>query len=496
MAFNDLRAWIDLLEKKNELSRIPAEVDWNEELGAITREVSSAKGPALLFENIKGYKDAPCRRLLTGTLGSRSRVRLALGLPETMREREIVQWLRGRIRTGTPPVTVPTGEIKENIVRGDDIDLLRRFPVPLWNPRDAGRYIFTLVSTVTRDPVTGELNVGTYRGQVVDKNKVAVFLARNQDWGKHFTKYESMGREMPVAAVLGWDPNLFMCSGSPLAAPEFNVCGSMRGEPVSLVKCETSDLMVPASAEIVGEGKISTDPATFVMEGPFAEYPGYYGGVAERRPVVRVECITHRNDPILVGLVAGATPGRYPSDGYFLKYMLPALVWNNLEEGGIPGVLDISFDGWPEIMKVRIHKSYRHHAQHLANAIWGSKFAVHQAKILIVVDDDIDIRDRTAVDWALAYRVNAAMGDVSFFDGLGSPLDPSVPLEERDAIKYGQGTWRRMLIDATINWSLEQRPEWDNNRYPPVGTEISAAARELLKRRWREYGLPDSMKPQ
>ncbi|MDP2718772.1 MAG: UbiD family decarboxylase [Dehalococcoidia bacterium] len=490
MAFKDLREWMALVESKGELKRIKAEVDWKEEIGAITREVASRRGTALLFENIKDYHDTSCTQLLTGTLGSRGRVRMALGLPDTMRDREIINWLRGRLRTTIDPVIVNSGPTKENILKGDGIDLYN-LPVPFWNPLDGGRYIFTLVCMVTRDPFTGEHNVGTYRGMIVGKNKVAVFLARSQDWGKHFTAYESLGQEMPVAAVLGWDPNLFMCSGSSVVGEEYKVCSAIRGEPVPLVKCETSDILVPASAEIVIEGKISTDPATYVMEGPFAEYPGYYAGMPEPRPVVRVECITHRNDPILVGLVAGATPGRYPSDGFFLKYFWPALMWSGLEDNGIPGITDITFDGWPEIMKVRIHKSYRGHAQQLATAIWGSKFANHGGKILIVVDDDIDIRSREAVDWALAYRVNAAMGDIAFFDTLGSPLDPSVPMEDRDIIKYGQSSWRRILIDATINWGLEPRPEWGGKRYPPLGTEITPAMQELITRRWKEYGLPD-----
>ena len=113
----------------------------------------------------------------------------------------------------------------------------------------------------------------------------------------------------------------------------------------------------------------------------------------------------------------------------------------------------------------------------------------HQGHIIDFVDDDIDIRNRIAVDWALAYRVNAAMGDIAFFDTFGSPLDPSVPMEERDVIKYGQGSWRRVLIDATINWGLEPRPEWGGKRYPPLGTEISPAMQELIKKRWHEYGL-------
>lgn len=487
MALQDLRAWIALLEAKGELKRIKVEVDWDEEIGAVAREVASRRGPALLFENIKGYTDTPCHQLLTASLGTRRRVRLALGIPDEMNDTEAVLHLRKQFRSPREPEVTEAGPVKENIVQGDAVDLYK-LPVPKWNPGDGGRYIFTMCSLVTRDPATGQINVGTYRGMVLDKNRIAVLLTRSQDWGKHFTSWEARGQEMPVAAVIGWDPVLFMCSGTPLPGDEYGVCGAIRGEPVSLVRCQTSDLMVPAAAEIVIEGRISPDPATFVSEGPFVEYPGYYGDV-EARPVMRVECLTYRNNPTFAGLIAGASPGRYPSDGHWLRYFWPAVIWNGLEDAGITGITDISFDGWPEILKVQIHKSYQAHAQHLACALWGLKFANNGGKLLIVVDDDIDIRDRSAIDWALCYRVNPAMGAIAFFDTLGCALDPSIPVEQKNIAKYGQAMWRRTLIDATINWALEPRPEYGGRRYPPVGTEPSPRMQATVKRRWQEYGF-------
>lgn len=488
MAFQDLRAWIALLEEKGALKHIKAEVDWNEEIGAITREVASSKGPGLLFENIKDYQEAPCHRLLAATLGSRRNVRWALSLPDNITDKEVVQRLRLQLRKSVEPVVLSSGPVKDIITKGNDVNLFK-LPVPKWNPGDGGRYINTMVSIVTRDATTGKLNLGTYRGMIAEKNKISVLLSRPTDWGGHFTQMEARKQEMPVAAILGWDPTLFMCSGTPLEGEEYRICGVIRGEPVPLVKCETSELLVPASAEIVLEGRISPDPSTFMMEGPFAEYPGYYTGMPEPRPVIQVDCISHRRDPILVGLVAGATPGRYPSDGFWLKYFWTAAVWNSLDDAGISGITDVDFDGWPETLKVQIHKSYRAHAQRLAAAIWGSKFANSAAKIIIVADEDIDIRDRTALDWALAYRVNPGMGDVSFFDTTGNALDPSIPFEDRDVVKHGQAIVRRMLIDATINWGLEPRPEYGGKRYPPLGTEITPQMREKIKSRWKEYGL-------
>ena len=135
----------------------------------------------------------------------------------------------------------------------------------------------TSASVVTRDPETGILNAGTYRGMIAKKNTIGVLLAMTQGWGKHFSKYKNRGQEMPVAVVIGWDQT-FMAASTPVNHSEYEIAGSLRSAPVELVKCETSDLLVPASAEIVLEGFVSPDPRTFEPEGPFSEYPGYYAG--------------------------------------------------------------------------------------------------------------------------------------------------------------------------------------------------------------------------
>ena len=142
----------------------------------------------------------------------------------------------------------------------------------------------TSASVVTMDPETRILNVGTYRGMISTKRTISVLLATTQGWGKHFSKYKNLGQEMPVAVVLGWEPSLFMVASTPLVYPEYEMAGSLRGSPVELVKCETSDLWVPATAEIVIEGLVSPDPKSFEIEGPFSEYPGYYAGRRMPKP--------------------------------------------------------------------------------------------------------------------------------------------------------------------------------------------------------------------
>ena len=489
MAFNDLREWIGDLEKSNDLKRINAEVDWDEEIGAITREVSSHFGPALLFENIKDHTNTICRRLFTNGTGTRERVCRFIGAPEEASYRELVSLFKDRFSHPVKPERVKTGPVKENIVKGDGVDLFQ-LPVPKWNPLDGGRYIMTSGSVVTQDPDTGTLNAGTYRGMISTQKTVGVLLAMTQGWGKHFSKYENRGQVMPVAVVLGWDQTLFVAASTPVNYPEYEMAGSLRKSPVPLVKCETSDLLVPASAEIVLEGFISPDPKTYEPEGPFSEYPGYYAGRKVPKHALRVECITHRNDPIFHGCLTGASPGRTNEGTTWTPATFSAMAWLYLEQAGVPNVVGVWRGKWPELMRVQIRKSHRGHAQQVAAALWGCHLGNYAAKHIIVVDEDIDIFDWEAIEWALCYRLNAGLGDITMFPGTsGSMLDPSVPLEERDSVKYGHGKWTRVLIDATINWELEPQEQYGGNRYPPVGTAISTRMTETLKRRWKEYGF-------
>lgn len=489
MKTRDLRDWIKSLEVKNDLKRIAVEVDWDEEIGAITREVSSRGGPALLFENIKGHSDTACRRLFTNGTGTRERVCRILGLAETTSYADMVPIFKERFSRPLKPVEVSRGPVKENIVRGADIDLFH-FPVPKWNPLDGGRYIMTSASVVTMDPDTRELNAGTYRGMIANRNTIGVLLAMTQGWGKHFSKYKNRGQDMPVAVVIGWDQSLFIAASTPVSRSEYEVAGSLRGAPVELVKCETSDLRVPASAEIVLEGFISPDPKSHVPEGPFSEYPGYYAGRTTPKHALRVECITHRDDPIFHGCLTGASPGRTNEGTTWTPAAFSAMAWQYLEQAGVPNVTGVWRGKWPELLRVQIKKSHRGHAQQVAAALWGCHLGNYAGKHLIVVDDDIDIHDWEAIEWALCYRVNAGLGDITTFPGTsGSMLDPSVPAAERDSVKYGHGKWSRVLIDATINWELEPQEQYGGERYPPVGTAISPEMAATLKRRWKEYGL-------
>lgn len=496
MKGKDLRKWMAKLEEEGLLKRITCEVDWDLEIASITRRCQTEGGPALLFENIKDHKDTWCKKYFTSGLGTRERMALSLDLERDAPYKTMTKVIKDRLSKTISPIIVDSGPVKENIVKGKDVDLYQ-FPAPKHHHLDGGRYIVTFAGVVTKDPDTGYCNVGLYRGMVVDKNRIGMLLVPNQHWGVHFAQYRARGEAMPVAIVCGWDPCLQVSASTPLQHPnlkygEYEFCGSLSQAPVELVKCETVDLMVPSSAEIVFEGFISPDPKSFMVEGPFGEYPGYYGGAASPKPTLEVTCVTFRNDPILRGLTEGITPGKWSEAAFFVGPDWSAGFWSILEAVGVPGILDV----WAPpvtcgtILLIQIKKLYRGHAKQVANAVWGSTMSNYAAKFVIVVDEDIDIHDPEAVNWAISYRVNPAMDQVLFFPGTpGSILDPSTPLHLRNALKYGNGKWTRTLIDATKNWELEPQEQYGGQIFPPIATDLTPEQVELINRRWKEYGF-------
>jgi UbiD family decarboxylase len=495
MGFMDLREWITLLDKAGDLRRVTAEVDWDREIGAVARRVLEKRGPALLFESIKGYRDGRCTRLFTGGLGDRRRLARALGFPTDVSNAELVQYVMKKNRETIPPRIVGTGPVKEHVLRGADIDQAA-FPVPKWHHLEGGRYLHTFSGIVTRDPDTRVMNVGIYRGMIGRRDTTPFLLIKGgQHWGQHFVKYAARGEAMPVACVIGWDPIMPFLAGSPIPAGicEWDVMGAYRGEPAELVRCETVDLEVPAAAEIVIEGTISDDPATYELEGPFGEFTGYVSDVPTKRPTMRITCITHRSQPILRGCLEGTLPGSFSENSVMSSVQRAAIAWNILSAAGISDVRDVYVHPITNGVNicVQLRKRYQGQPKQVAAALWGNNAAQYRYKHVIVVDDDIDPSSYEQLDWALAHRVNAGEGGLVVFPGIfGSPIDPSTPLENRDVARLGTGLWNRVLIDATRSWAFEARPEWGGERFPPtVRPAESDEAR--VRSRWTEYGLGD-----
>ena len=486
MAFISLREWVDILEAEGELKRIRTKVDWNGEIAGIVSRAYSTRGPALLFENIKDHENTWCSKLLVGGLSQRSRVALTMGMPKDTPQPELVKLLRKRFREPVEPEMVDTGPVKENIIRGADVDLFQ-IPVPMWHPMDGGRYINTWCGVVTMDPETGEHNVGMYRAMISGRNKLGVLLVPAQGWGGHYAKYQRLGKPMPVAMVYGCDLSFGFMAATPITSmTEYEAMGAIRQAPVPLARCETSDIKVPANAEIVVEGTISPDPATYEMEGPFGEWTGYYG-MAAKRPVFQVDCITHRNDPIYRGNLEGLKPGMVNEDAASAYVTMSTVVWDVLEASSIPGIIDVVAAPWTI---VKIHKTYQGQARQIAAALWGSRLAVNFAKVVMVVEEGVNTRSLSSLQLAVQTYVDPMRDVIPFPLEVGSSLDVNLSSADRDELLYGAGRQNKLLIDATIDWTKHPiREEWGNRRLPPTCTEQLPEVEKLVDSRWPEYGI-------
>ncbi len=483
MAYKDLREWLATLEQEGELARITAEVDWHLEIGAIARENMDRGGPALLFERIKDHTDTLCTKLLTCSLSSFSRIALMLGLSKDTPYKELIQVWRERMRKPVEPVIVTSGPCKENILKGDEVDLFQ-FPAPHWQKRDGGRYLGTFHGVVTRDPETGWTNVGLYRQMLHDRHTTTMSVAQGQHIWFHWRKYRARGENVPLAVAIGWDQVLPAVAAAPVPTgmDEYRIMGALRQEPVELVRCETVDLYVPASSEIVLEGEVITDRAAFIPCGPYGEFTGHYGP-ASLRPPFKVRCITFRNDPILQGTMEGMPINE---DHRICSVSHSAVIWDLLEErmNGITGVNNDPSTAYANLI-VQIDNSYYGQVQQVAANVWSSHLSNMMCKNIIVCDQDVDIYDLNKVFWALAYRVDPAK-DIIPFPGWISALDPVV--HPKDRLGPGGNKGIRLLIDATKPIDRPRSEEYWGEKFPPVAYP-DAETMQKVRARWREYGI-------
>lgn len=495
MAFKELRGFLAALEAEGELKKINSEVDWDEEIGAIYQEAIIKKSPAILMTNIRDYKNTHGKKISMLNEANLKRVCIALDRPKDSAYKDLVNMWRTRIKTPIKPVLVSSGPCKEVIHKDREVDLLE-FPVPRIHPLDGGRYILTWAMVITKDPETGWVNAGVYRGMVLDKNSIGVLYQKNQHWALHGAKYAKMGKPMPVAAVIGPEPVIMMTASTkcPPNISEYDIAGAIRQEPFELVKCETVDLEVPAAAEIVLEGEMSLDPSTFRLEGPFGEYPGHYTSLGpELRPVFKVNCITHREDPLFTIQVSGVVPAVSPelqgnlSSMVFVGFANTAFMLDYLEGLGIPGVVDYAAYGpGSAISIVSIRQQYYGHAKQIASALWVTP-RNHDSKYVIVVDEDIDVRDLHKVMLAIGNRTQGGKSINIYKDTHGGELDPGIHPDEKKK-RGGLSNYDRVLIDATWPYEWEAREEWGGLKHPP-GCRSSEKMIAGVRDRWREFGL-------
>ena len=483
MIFHDLREYIDLLDQKGEVVHVKKEVDWHLEVGAIIRRSYDLKAPAPLFENIKGYPQG--FRILGAPIGTSarpnhyfSRLAISLNMPEDFSYEQIVDEYNRRSGQLIPPVLVKTGPCKENILVGADIDLFR-FPVPYLHEGDGGRYIGTWHLVVTKDPDSGWVNWGMYRLMAVDHKTMAGLVRRDQHIGQHYyQKYEVRDKPMEFAVAIGTEPvsSILAATRVPAGVNEADVAGGLRGAPVELVKCESVDLYVPATSEIVIEGVVLPDER--ISEGPFGEYTGYLSRDNGPKPVFKVTAITHRNNPIQVHSCMGVP---VDDSAVVTTVIRAASILQDLKGKGFPvRMVYCPPEAVSHMAVVSTDVPFANFAKHLACAVWGSNSG-RTVWYLIVVDKDIDPTKMDQVLWALTSRCHPHRGIFSMGSSWSIALPTFLSRFERE---HGLGS--QVLFDCT--WPKE----WPKEEIPKTASFEEVWPKEIQEKvikNWERYGF-------
>ena len=484
MPYNDLRDFINSLEKKGELVRIKTEVSPYLEITEILERLLLMKGPAVLFENVKGF-NFPVVANLYGTIE-----RVALGLESDEEGLEEIGTFLAYLQHPEPPKglieaikklpffakimsltpkSVNRAPCQEVIIQGDDVDL-SRFPVMTCWPGDVAPLI-TWPLVITQSPSGGPYNVGVYRMQVIGKNKTIMRWLKTRGGAQHYREWMERNTPMPVSVAIGCEPATTIAAVTPVPerVGEFHFAGLLRKEAIELVQCMTNSLMVPATSEIVLEGEIL--PGEEAQEGPFADHTGYYNA-EEHFPVFRVKCITHRSSPLYLSTITGRPPKEDAIIALALtKIFLPLL------RNQFPEIMDfhlpmeaVSY----RIAVVSIKKEFPGHAKRVMMGLWGFLKQFLYVKYIIVVDDDIDVRKWDDVIWALSTRVDPGRDTTIIENTPFDYLDFSTPLPELGA---------KMGIDASMKSPPEVNRAWGKK------VEMATEIKELVDKKWPSLNL-------
>jgi 2,5-furandicarboxylate decarboxylase 1 len=430
----DMRTWIGQLEKAGELLRVGGEVNLEYQMA---ERLAGSKEKAPLFENIEGH---PKWKVLGPAPANMRQVALAFHTEVAKVNTEYAHRMDKGL-TGCKVIT--SGPVKDIIFKDDDIRLTG-LPVHVQGQKDAGPYITTGLC-ITKDPDTGIRNMAFHRLQVKSDNKTGILLLPERHTWLIYQKHEAMNEAMPIAIMIGHHPMYYFAAAirGALELDELEVTGSLLEEPVELVKGETIDLEVPASAEIILEGEVP--PRVREEEGPFSEFQNYYA--AERKnPVVNIKAITMRKDAIYKALQHAP-----PNEGilYGSVPMASSLLRDLRNVGGYVDLKDVSCIWGNSMFGTVIQMTPRFYgeAKHVLLAAMSSVY-LHQ-KIVIAVDDDVNIYDPQDVAWAITTRVDPA-ADVTIIPGVhGHGLDISAPEITRPGLTIWHRLGSRMLIDAT-----------------------------------------------
>ncbi|MBI4186462.1 MAG: UbiD family decarboxylase [Chloroflexi bacterium] len=452
--YSDLREWIAHLESEGEFLSLKEEIKLEPDAGAISRALCDVRGPGIIAENIHGFKDA---RLAIGLGASWQRAAMALGLPKKATQKEQVKaWEQAleRYPVKSKLVAKKDAPCKQNILRGEGVNLFN-FPIPRAHLQDAGPYL-TKTECITKDPDSGWINVGTYRMQVLDRNRTAILFLAYRHIAEHYIKARRNGKPLEMAVAIGTDPTVFLAAAVkiPRGWNEFDFGGALRNEPVELVKAETVDLPVPATAEIVLEGTITLKAD--LLEGPFAEFPGSYSGCF-LTPVFEISAITHRDHPIYDMLLCG----RPPVEGYYTTCIPGVSALQRELSHACPNVTQIAYLP-PYYFNCVIQGKWTYRGE-ARNAILAALAAEsnNNPKMAIAVDEDIDPWNAHEVMWAIATRCQANT-DLVILPGSYNRMDPSAEVN---------GSMCKLGIDATKTIPSSPRHSVAGWVMPREGTE-------------------------
>ncbi|MDY6862994.1 MAG: UbiD family decarboxylase [Thermodesulfobacteriota bacterium] len=483
MAYKDLREWIDRLDIEGDLQKIDVEVDWNLELGAIIRRSYDLKEKAPFFQKIKDYPEG--YRILGAPAGTSknpnyqfTRIATSFDMKKDAKAQEIIEEYLKRKKYPKKPVIVKDGVCKENIHLGKDVDL-NKLPAPLLHEGDGGRYIGTWHLQITKDPEKNWVNWGMYRLMVHGKDSMGGIIDPAKHIGEmYFQKYKPKNLPMECAVAIGTEPvsPIIACTFLPSGVNEVDIAGGIRNEPVELVKCETVDLFVPSSSEIVIEGEVLPDLTK--PEGPFGEYTGYRAGVTSPKPVFKVKAITHRNNPILTVSCMGV-----PVDdcAAVMSITMAAEILEELRNKRLPvKMVFCPPEAVTHMAVVSTKVPYPNFPKKIAHSIWGSTAGMYLYWI-VVVEDDVDVTKMEEVLHTITTRCHPYNGVSKIKDAPAAAfLLPFLPPEER---LKGKGAY--ILFDCT--WPLD----WPENAIPKKASFDILWPEEIqhkVLKNWGKYG--------
>ena len=487
MIFKDLRDFIAALEKEGELKRISTEVSSHLEVTEISDRTLKSQGPALLFENIKG-SSIP---LLANLFGSARRIALGMGQDNLDGLRDVGKLL-AFLKEPKPPSgwkdlweNLPnyksvlnispnlkrSAPCQEVVIKDEEVDL-SIFPIQTSWPGDAGPLV-TWPLVITKGPDKERQNLGIYRMQQIGQNKLIMRWLSHRGGALDFRdwKIKHPGKPFPVSVAIGADPATILATVTPVpdSLSEYAFAGLLRGSKTNVIKSQTNQLQVPASAEIILEGYIDCDE--LAEEGPFGDHTGYYNEV-DKFPVYTVTRITHRREPIYHSTYTGRPPDE------------PAMLGVALNEIFVP-ILQKQF---PEIQDfylppegcsyrmaiVSIRKQYPGHAKRIMMGVWSFLRQFMYTKFIVVVDEEINIRSWEDVIWAITTRIDPIRDTV---------MIGNTPIDYLDFASPSSGLGSKMGLDATNKWAGETNREWGT----PI--EMTDDVKQRIDEIWKDLGI-------